>query len=174
MFRQLHNSIYIIALMLVTGCSTAHDSVSQINDYRYNQVLAKESKYPIPKVEFRGTNKQIIEDVNAYVNDHIKYVSDAETYGVKDYWQSSVETLRRKTGDCEDIALLKRKILHNFNIVSYPLMVYDNRVMDYHMVLIVKDGSDEYVLDSRNDKISNRISKDYSALYSIATPGAMK
>jgi predicted transglutaminase-like cysteine proteinase len=41
--------------------------------------------------------------INAAVNKEIEPVTDAELYGVSDYW-----TIPTTRGDCEDMALLKR------------------------------------------------------------------
>lgn len=40
------------------------------------------------------------------VANQIEYVSDFEAHGVNNYWQTPEETLKRKTGDCEDHAIL--------------------------------------------------------------------
>ena len=46
-----------------------------------------------------------------FVNRNIKYNSDADIYGVEDYWATPVETLYLRTGDCEDKAVLTCSIL---------------------------------------------------------------
>jgi predicted transglutaminase-like cysteine proteinase len=45
-------------------------------------------------------------DVNGWVNGSIRYTPDAQ-----DHWQTPAETLARRAGDCEDLAILKRAIL---------------------------------------------------------------
>lgn len=36
----------------------------------------------------------------------LRYVSDPDAHGVRDYWQAPNETIARGTGDCEDFAIL--------------------------------------------------------------------
>lgn len=49
--------------------------------------------------------------VNLFVNSSIAYTSDMDVHGKADYWQRPSETLHRRTGDCEDMALLKMALL---------------------------------------------------------------
>jgi len=44
--------------------------------------------------------------IRSWVAEHIRYVSDQEAHGVSEYWQLPRETLERRTGDCEDFAIL--------------------------------------------------------------------
>lgn len=46
------------------------------------------------------------EEVNHWVNSNVTYTQD-----VVDHWQLPSETMERREGDCEDIAILKRALL---------------------------------------------------------------
>ena len=48
----------------------------------------------------------LAERINSDVNASVKYKTDLEQYGVPEFW-----TVAGKYGDCEDYALLKRKML---------------------------------------------------------------
>lgn len=49
--------------------------------------------------------------VTQFVDMNIKYNSDADIYGVEEYWATPIETLYLRTGDCEDKAVLTCSIL---------------------------------------------------------------
>jgi predicted transglutaminase-like cysteine proteinase len=45
--------------------------------------------------------------MNVFFNRQIQFESDAENWGVVDYWASPMELLNRGIGDCEDYAIAK-------------------------------------------------------------------
>jgi predicted transglutaminase-like cysteine proteinase len=45
--------------------------------------------------------------VNKFVNQRVRWVEDLDNWGKKDYWATPLETLARRTGDCEDFSILK-------------------------------------------------------------------
>ena len=45
--------------------------------------------------------------VNSIVNEMIRYRSDRSLYGELDHWATPTEILKRSSGDCEDLAILK-------------------------------------------------------------------
>ncbi|WP_297577477.1 transglutaminase-like cysteine peptidase [uncultured Deefgea sp.] len=45
--------------------------------------------------------------VNDFFNQQIMFVSDAQNWGVEDYWATPVEMLAKGRGDCEDFAIAK-------------------------------------------------------------------
>ena len=53
----------------------------------------------------------LLHQVNAWANEHIRYEDDQALYGRPDYWASAPQTLKRRAGDCEDIAILKYQLL---------------------------------------------------------------
>lgn len=68
-----------------------------------------------------------------------------------DLWQSPAHTLKRKAGDCEDIAILERALLKaaGWDKPMWLLIVYDIIVRTDHALLIT-DGK---MLDCRTDRI---------------------
>ncbi len=56
----------------------------------------------------RGKDKLIIvRTVNSQVNKKVRYEEDWQGYGKREFWARPSETLKRLSGDCEDLALLK-------------------------------------------------------------------
>jgi predicted transglutaminase-like cysteine proteinase len=87
--------------------------------------------------------------VNREINRAIRPRSDADEYGVEDYWALPLEDGRRY-GDCEDYALEKR---HALRRLGYPekalsLALVQNIHGQSHAVLLVNTDRGEVVLDS--------------------------
>lgn len=55
----------------------------------------------------KGDDLSKIKLVNDYFNERIMFVSDAQNWGVEDYWATPVEMLVKGRGDCEDFAIAK-------------------------------------------------------------------
>jgi predicted transglutaminase-like cysteine proteinase len=81
-----------------------------------------------------------LEEVNQYVNKTMKYVSDREQYGVKDYWNGNCPP----QGDCEDAALCKARMLADRGYDKSNLILL---MAGRHAVLVV----DNKVLDNKTD-----------------------
>lgn len=90
--------------------------------------------------------------INHYVNDRVKWTSDAELYGKTEYWTYPLDR-----GDCEDIVLLKRRLLAR---AGWPLgallitTVEDPHAgKDLHAVLTVRTDRGELILDNLTPEI---------------------
>lgn len=88
------------------------------------------------------------EAINRYVNNRIKYASDRV-----DYWQTPEESEDRRTGDCEDFAILKRALLLRAGYDSVMIVGYDPVLRANHAVLACRDGGEIKILDCLTDKI---------------------
>lgn len=56
----------------------------------------------------RGKDKlTIVQTINSQVNKKIRYEEDWKGYGKREFWARPSKTLKRLSGDCEDMALLK-------------------------------------------------------------------
>lgn len=71
-------------------------------------------------------------------------------YGVRDYW-----TLPERYGDCEDYALLKRKLLIDAGIPSSELCmtICYTEEGEGHAVLSIDDGPETLILDNRFNEL---------------------
>jgi predicted transglutaminase-like cysteine proteinase len=91
-----------------------------------------------------------LDEVNRTVNRTIQPVTDAEIYGVSEYW-----TLPVDKGDCEDYALLKQKRLMEKGWPSSALLltvVRDERG-EGHAVLTARTAQGDYILDNKVDEV---------------------
>lgn len=89
--------------------------------------------------------------VNKYVNNSIEQVEDIAQYGTQEFWTYPDSG----KGDCEDIALLKRRILIREGIPRQSLLmtvVRDETGAGHAVLTIVTDRGD-YVLDSKTNQI---------------------
>jgi hypothetical protein len=47
-----------------------------------------------------------LKEAQDWINKNIEYKSDQENYGYSEYWASPEQVLNKKSGDCEDMAIL--------------------------------------------------------------------
>jgi predicted transglutaminase-like cysteine proteinase len=92
-----------------------------------------------------------IDQINRAINAAIAPVSDWEHWGVEDQWDYPTDG----KGDCEDYALLKRKLLIAAGMPRQSLLmtVVRDENGDGHAVLTVKATRGDYILDNRTDEI---------------------
>jgi predicted transglutaminase-like cysteine proteinase len=92
-----------------------------------------------------------IQQINAYVNKSIEPVTDMEHWGVVDQWDYPTDG----KGDCEDFALMKRRMLiaSGFPRQALLMTVVKERNGDGHAILTVKTSRGEFVLDNLSDAV---------------------
>jgi len=92
-----------------------------------------------------------VAEINAAVNKAIEPVADQEHHGVIDRWDFPGDG----KGDCEDYALLKRRLLMEAGFPREALLmtVVKEENGDGHAVLTVKTDRGEFVLDNLSDKV---------------------
>lgn len=107
--------------------------------------------------------------VNQYFN-RWPYKEDNEVYGMREYWASPTEFLRR-SGDCEDFAIAKFFALRQLGIANEEMRViilWDTIRAIGHAVLAVYEKDDILVLDSLSSRIlSHWKYKQYVPQYSM-------
>lgn len=91
----------------------------------------------------------VMAKINRDVNAGVEYETDEINYGLKEYWE-----IAGRRGDCEDSALLKRKLLIDAGFPPRDLNIGICYVKEEgHAVLVVRfDNSDDYVLDINTDR----------------------
>jgi hypothetical protein len=78
------------------------------------------------------------ETLRDWVSRHVSYKSDQNVHGVSEYWQLPSETLRLRTGDCEDFAILLCSLLRAYGISADQVYVAAGVSGDgtYHAYLV--------------------------------------
>ena len=89
--------------------------------------------------------------VNKWVNAHVEATSDMDHWGVADRWDYPSDG----KGDCEDYALLKRKMLIDagFPRQAVLMTVVKDENQEGHAILTVKTNKGEFALDNLNDEV---------------------
>jgi predicted transglutaminase-like cysteine proteinase len=92
-----------------------------------------------------------LQSVNDHVNATVQEVSDLDQFGAADVWSLPVDG----KGDCEDFALLKRKLLIERGWPSSALLltVVADASAEGHAVLTAVTDKGDYILDSRTSRI---------------------
>jgi predicted transglutaminase-like cysteine proteinase len=110
--------------------------------------------------------------VNAWTNRHVRYVEDQAIFGKKDYWADARATLRRRAGDCEDIAIAKMQLLAalGFDRSNMYLTIARDLVRNNdHAVLIVRMKGRNWLLDNSTDTVLDaNASHDYRPIMSFS------
>ncbi len=92
-----------------------------------------------------------IQQVNSWVNRAIQPISDADHWNVVDRWDYPMDG----KGDCEDYALMKRKILieRGFPRQALLITVVRDEQNEGHAILTVKTNAGEFILDNLTDEV---------------------
>jgi len=92
-----------------------------------------------------------IRQVNGFVNHAVEAVSDMEHWGVVDRWDLPVDG----KGDCEDYALMKRKMLieRGYPRAALLVTVVRDSQNEGHAILTVKTNAGEFILDNLTDEV---------------------
>lgn len=100
-------------------------------------------------------------DVNYTVNSSITPLTDQDIYGVEERW-----AYPRTVGDCEDFALLKRKMLidRGFAPSDLLLTVVLQPNGEGHAVLTVRTDHGDFVLDNMRNKVMLWSETEYTYL----------
>lgn len=88
--------------------------------------------------------------INRQVNRAIEPATDIEIYGETEVW-----TLPTHRGDCEDYALLKRKLLiaRGWPVSALLITVVRDDKGEGHAVLTVRTAQGDYILDNKFDEM---------------------
>lgn len=91
-----------------------------------------------------------LDEINRGVNRTIAPATDAEIYGVSEYW-----TIPADRGDCEDYALLKQKLLmaRGWPMSSLLLTVVRDEKGEGHAVLTARTAQGDFVLDNKVEEV---------------------
>lgn len=102
-------------------------------------------------VDLTATHLALIEKINHLVNAAIKPVSDMEHWGVVDQWDYPTDG----KGDCEDYALMKRKLLINAGLPRQALLmtVVRDQNGEGHAILTVHTNRGDIILDNLHDDL---------------------
>lgn len=104
----------------------------------------------------------VVNRVNRGVNHGVHEISDRAQYGRDEVWALPT----KRGGDCEDFALLKKKLLVEAGVPPESLLIATvlDRRRASHAVLIVRTTAGDFVLDNLTDRIKPWRATGYSFL----------
>ena len=113
-----------------------------------------------------------VRSVNVLVNRYVAYRRDIDNYGVIDHWATPREMLERRSGDCEDYAILKMALLRELGVPASSMSVVilgDESRGLFHAVLSLRTNRGHLILDNvRDDVLMDRDLPHYRPLYSVS------
>lgn len=113
--------------------------------------------------------------VNTWANTNIRFVDDIELFGKRDYWADARSTLRRRAGDCEDIAIAKMALLAGAGVRRedmYLTIARDLARNADHALLVVKAEGRYWLLDNNTDRLLDASeANDYRPILSYSAAG---
>jgi predicted transglutaminase-like cysteine proteinase len=121
----------------------------------------------------RTVTRERIAAINAWTNGTVRYVEDRDLYGQADYWASARTTLKRRAGDCEDIAIAKMQLLAAMGVPRsdmYLTIARDLARNADHAMLVVRFEGEHLLLDNATDEVLDASgSYDYRPILSFNT-----
>lgn len=170
MFRGLRKILIAGAFLLANGL-VAHAASTEISLHATYIAVGPETSIPYGWIDFcrryagecdhpRAAPVDInltaksfaeIDRVNRWVNAAIEPVSDMDHWGVPDQWDYPTD----KKGDCEDYALLKRRLLLGLGFPRQALLmtVVKDEHNEGHAILTLKTNHGEFVLDNLSESV---------------------
>ncbi len=112
---------------------------------------------------------QQVTEINTFMN-RARYIVDPINWGVKDYWASPHQFLRKK-GDCEDYAIAKFLSLRALGVGNDQMRIVvlqDLNLRTAHAVLVVFIGDQTLVLDNQiRQVVKAETIHHYRPIYSV-------
>jgi predicted transglutaminase-like cysteine proteinase len=116
---------------------------------RYEGECAGE-RLPAVDINWSARAQQDVGRVNLWVNAHVAPTSDPSHWNLVDRWDYPLDG----KGDCEDFALLKRKMLIEMGYPRQALLmtVVKDEHQEGHALLTVRTNAGEFALDNLSDE----------------------
>jgi predicted transglutaminase-like cysteine proteinase len=150
---------------MITGGVTSQP----IGHYQFCREMAAEchstrTNMAAPRVTEAGW--KMVHDVNKSINARITPVTDDELYGQDEKWAYPTDA-----GDCEDFALMKRRLLMMQGFPESSLLITVVRKPDGegHAVLTLRSASGDFILDNLEDEVKPWYATPYHYLKRQAT-----
>jgi predicted transglutaminase-like cysteine proteinase len=124
-------------------------------DARFRRVAAADSRDPlVMRLAASASGLDPIAKlklVQQEINARVRWAHDLDNMGVADFWANAGETLRRGTGDSEDIAIVKMQVLKaaGYNPKDLYISIGRHNVRGAHILLLARTASGFFVLDDQ-------------------------
>jgi predicted transglutaminase-like cysteine proteinase len=90
--------------------------------------------------------------VQQEISQNVRWQHDLDNMGVADFWANAGETLRRGTGDAEDIAIAKMQVLKaaGFDPKDLYISVGRHSTRGAHILLLARTAAGFFALDDQD------------------------
>jgi predicted transglutaminase-like cysteine proteinase len=162
MARQAMVKKYELAFTHLT--TTAHDPMpGAVDSPQWPRLTGNRPTDAMPRaavaadyvrIDLDGPAMATLKVVNNRVNRGLIADTDARVYQTNDYWEAPALT-RGARGDCEDFALVKRRLLiaQGIPATALSLAIVRTRYNEDHAVLVVATRQGDFVLDNLAFKV---------------------
>ena len=162
---NLINKLQSMAMAIKTGVAVEQDSGLDHSKYiTPNNPVVRSLAREITNYSDSGAEKMY--KIEQWVQRNIEYKTDIENYGALERWAYPIETLSRKSGDCEDQAFLVHALGLASGVDPNRLRTYGGLVFDpnstapggHGWTVYRREGDSKWVtLDSTYYRISDPI-----------------
>jgi predicted transglutaminase-like cysteine proteinase len=124
-------------------------------DARFRRVASADTKDPlVQRLAAAAANLDPVAKlrlVQQEISRRVRWMHDLDNMGVADFWANAGETLRRGTGDSEDIAIAKMQVLKaaGFKPSDLYISVGRHSTRGAHILLIARAAGRFFVLDDQ-------------------------
>jgi len=129
-------------------------------DARFRRVASTDSRDPLVQ-RFAAAAASLdpmakLRMVQQEVNHSVRWMHDLDNMGVADFWANAGETLRRGTGDSEDIAIAKMQVLKAAGFEPKDLYISIGRHSQRgaHILLLARTALGFVALDDQGDDVT--------------------
>jgi predicted transglutaminase-like cysteine proteinase len=125
-------------------------------DARFRRVAAADARDPlVQRLAAGAANLDPVGKlrlVQQEISQQVRWMHDLDNMGVADFWANAGETLRRGTGDSEDIAIAKMQVLKaaGFDPKDLYISVGRHSTRGAHILLLARTASGWFSLDDRD------------------------
>ena len=144
-------------------------------DAQWNRVRRGTVSVGMAGISGGSPGQTTIAAVNSWANAKIRYVEDRQLFGQADYWADAKSTLRRRAGDCEDIAIAKMALLAGAGVRRedmYLTIARDLARNADHALLVVKSEGRFWLLDNHTDRLLDAsAANEYRPILSYSAVG---
>lgn len=125
-------------------------------DARFRRVAATDARDPLVQQLAAGAASLDplgkLRLVQQEINERVHWAHDLDNMGVADFWANAGETLRRGTGDSEDIAIAKMQVLKaaGFNPKDLYISIGRHSTRGAHILLLARTATGWFALDDRD------------------------
>jgi len=128
-------------------------------DARFRRVAATDARDPlVMRLAAGAANLDPIAKlrlVQQEISQSVRWQHDLDNMGVADFWANAGETLRRGTGDAEDIAIAKMQVLKaaGFDPKDLYISIGRHSSRGAHILLLARTASGFFALDDKDGMV---------------------